>query len=74
VAENQAVRDRRDQLRHPVRPTPQVIARQPNRVWVWDITLLPSTVKYQCFYLYLVLDLPKVSLHHRLAHRGEAKW
>jgi putative transposase len=57
LAENQAVRDRRDQLRHPARPTPQVIARQPNRVWVWDITLLLSTVKYQCFYLYLVLDL-----------------
>jgi len=57
LAENQAVRDRRDQLRHPARPAPQVIARQPNRVWVWDITLLLSTVKYQCFYLYLVLDL-----------------
>lgn len=57
LAENQAVRDRRDQLRHPGRPAPQVIARQPNRVWVWDITLLLSTVKYQCFYLYLVLDL-----------------
>lgn len=57
LAENQAVRDRRDQLRHPARPVPQVIARQPNRVWVWDITLLLSTIKYQCFYLYLVLDL-----------------
>jgi putative transposase len=57
LAENQAVRDRRDQLRHPARPAPQVIARQPNRVWVWDITLLLSTVRYQCFYLYLVLDL-----------------
>jgi len=57
LAENQAVRDRRDQLRHPARPAPQVIAHHPNHVWVWDITLLPSTVKYQCFYLYLVLDL-----------------
>ena len=74
LAENQAVRDRRDQLRHPARPAPQVIARQPNRVWVWDITLLLSTVKYQCFYLYLVLDLPQESLHRRLAHRREAKW
>jgi len=57
LAENQAVRDRRDQLRHPARPAPQVLAQRPNQVWVWDITLLPSTVKYQCFYLYLVLDL-----------------
>ena len=57
LAENQAVRDRRDQLRHPARPAPQVVAGQPNQVWVWDITRLPSTVKYQSFYLYLVLDL-----------------
>jgi putative transposase len=57
LAENQAVRDRRDQLRHPARPAPQVLAQRPNQVWVWDITLLPSTVQYQCFYLYLVLDL-----------------
>lgn len=57
LAENQAVRDRRDQLRHPARPAPQVLARQPNQVWVWDITLLLSTVRDQCFYLYLVLDL-----------------
>lgn len=57
LAEHQALRDRRDQLRHPARPAPQVIARQPNQVWVWDITLLLSTLKHQCFYLYLVLDL-----------------
>jgi len=36
---------------------PSLTARRPNQVWIWDITLLPSTVKYQCFYLYLVLDL-----------------
>ena len=38
LAENQAMRDRRDQLRHPVRAVPQVVAHQPNQVWVWDIT------------------------------------
>jgi len=57
LAENQAVRDRRDQLRHPARPAPQVIARRPNQAWVWDITHLPGTLRYQIFYLYLVLDL-----------------
>jgi putative transposase len=57
LAENQAIRDRRDQLRHPARPAPQLLARRPNQVWVWDITLLLSTLKHQCFYLYLVLDL-----------------
>ena len=57
LAENQAVCDRRNQLRHPARPAPQVIAQRPNQVWVWDITLLLSTLRYPCFYLYLVLDL-----------------
>jgi putative transposase len=57
LAENQAVCDRRNQRRHPARPAPQVIAHRPNQVWVWDITRLPSIVQYQCFYLYLVLDL-----------------
>jgi len=57
LAENQAVRERRDQFRHPARPAPQVIARRPNQAWVWDITQLPSTLRYQSFYLYLVLDL-----------------
>jgi len=57
LAENQAVCDRRNQLRRPARPAPQVTARKPNQVWVWDITLLLSTLRYQWFYLYLVLDL-----------------
>jgi putative transposase len=57
LAENQVIRDRRNQLRHPARPVPHVMAHQPNQVWVWDITRLPSIVPYQCFYLYLVLDL-----------------
>lgn len=57
LAENQAVRDRRDQLCHPARPAPQLVAHRPNQVWVWDITQLASVLKYQCFYLYLVLDL-----------------
>lgn len=57
LAENQAVRDRRDHLRHPARAVPQVVARRPNQAWVWDITKLPGALRYQCFYLYLVLDL-----------------
>ena len=57
LAEHQAVRDRRAHVRHPVRPAPQVVAMRPNQVWVWDITQLASTVKFQFFYLYLVLDL-----------------
>jgi len=41
LAENQAVRERRNQLRHPARPAPQVVARRPNQAWVWD-TLAPA--------------------------------
>jgi len=29
----------------------------PNQIWSWDITYLPSTVKGQFFYLYMVMDL-----------------
>lgn len=33
------------------------IARQPNQVWCWDVTWLPTTVGGRWFYLYLILDL-----------------
>lgn len=32
-------------------------ARGPNRVWSWDISYLPTTVRGLFFYLYLVVDL-----------------
>lgn len=32
-------------------------ATAPNQVWSWDITYLPSTVKGQFYYLYLILDV-----------------
>jgi putative transposase len=57
LAAEGAVRDRRDQLRHPARPAPEVVATGPNQVWVWDITQLPTQLRQQCLYLYLVLDL-----------------
>ena len=34
------VRERRDQLRHPVYAAPELLARRPNQVWSWDITKL----------------------------------
>ena len=33
------------------------MAAGPNQVWTWDITFLPSTVRGQFFYLYLVEDI-----------------
>lgn len=51
------VRERRDQLRHPFYQKPELLAQKPNQVWTWDITELRGPVKYQRFYLYVILDL-----------------
>ena len=39
------------------RPKPKAVASKPGELWVWDITLLPTTVRGRFVYLYLVLDL-----------------
>lgn len=39
------------------KPPKDLIARQPNRVWSWDITYLKSPVKGLYYYLYLTLDV-----------------
>ena len=41
--------------RHPV-PTTHV-ARKPNQLWSWDITYLPSPVRGEYYYLYLIEDI-----------------
>jgi putative transposase len=38
LAENQEIRERRDQLQHPVYAKPKLLATRPNQVWSWDIT------------------------------------
>src|SRR6266480_2269206 len=38
--ENHEVRERRDQLRHPHSPAPELLATAPNQVWSWDIRKL----------------------------------
>ena len=37
LEQHQQVRERRDQLRHPVYQKPQLLARSPNQVWTWDV-------------------------------------
>ncbi len=54
---NGEVRERRDQLRHPVYAAPELLATAPNQVWTWDITRLLGPHKWTYFYLYVVLDL-----------------
>jgi putative transposase len=51
------VRERRNRLAHPPYARPELIATAPNQVWSWDLTKLRSFVKWQYFYLYVLLDL-----------------
>ena len=54
---NQEVRERRNQLRHPVYKKPELLAQAPNQVWSWDITKLMGPAKWT----YILLSLR----HHR---------
>src|SRR5437899_1342965 len=38
LTEHAEVRERRDQLRHPVYAAPELLAHRPNELWSWDIT------------------------------------
>jgi putative transposase len=51
------VRERRDQLRHPVYQPPELLATGPNQVWSWDITKFKGPVKWTYYYLYVLLDI-----------------
>jgi putative transposase len=57
LTENNEVRERRNQLRHPVYQKPELLAEAPNQVWSWDITKLMGPVKWSYFYLYVILDI-----------------
>ena len=54
---NKEVRERRDQLRHPLYAKPQLLAVAPNEVWSWDITKLLGPAKWTYYYLYVILDI-----------------
>jgi putative transposase len=57
LAENQEIRERRDQLRHPVYAKPELLATRPNQVWSWDITKLRGPMTWTYYYLYVILDI-----------------
>lgn len=57
LADAGEVRERRDQLRHPVYAKPELLATAPNQVWSWDITKLKGPVTWTYFYLYVALDI-----------------
>jgi putative transposase len=55
--EQAEVKERRNQLRHPVYQKPELLATAPNQVWSWDITKLLGPVKWSYCYLYVMLDI-----------------
>lgn len=57
LADNEQVRERRKQLRHPDYTKPELLATRPNQVWSWDITKLKGPEKWTYFYLYVILDI-----------------
>jgi putative transposase len=57
LRENEEVRERRNQLRHPIYQKPELLATRPNQVWSWDITKLLGPRKWTYFYLYVILDI-----------------
>lgn len=57
LEENQEVRERRNQLRHPKYAAPELLATTPNALWSWDITKLLGPAKWTYFYLYVILDV-----------------
>lgn len=50
-------RERRAQATHPPRVRPELVAREPNEVWSWDITALKGPRKGEWYKLYVVLDI-----------------
>jgi putative transposase len=73
LAENHQVRERRNQLRHPNHPVPQLHAPKPNELWSWDITKLHGPAKWTYFHLYVVLDVfSRYVVGWMVAHRESA--
>ncbi|MBW2557806.1 MAG: DDE-type integrase/transposase/recombinase [Deltaproteobacteria bacterium] len=73
LEENQEVRERRNQLRHPSYTKPEILATAPNQVWSWDITKLRGPVKWTYYYLYVILDIfSRYVVGWMVAHREKS--
>jgi len=55
--QNRAVRERRDQLRHPEYHRPELLATAPNQLWSWDITKLKGPHPWTYYHLYVLMDV-----------------
>ncbi len=73
LQQDQASRERRNQLRHPHYQKPELLATGPNQVWSWDITKLLGPQKWTYYYLYVILDIfSRYVVGWMLAHRESA--
>ena len=73
LAENGEVKERRNQLCHPIYQKPELLAEAPNQVWSWDITKLRGPVKWSYFHLYVILDIfSRYVVGWMVAHRESA--
>ena len=69
LSANESVRERRDQLSHPVYRKPELLATGPNQVWSWDITKLKGPQKWTYYYLYVIIDIySRCTVGWMLAH------
>ena len=57
LARKAAVRERRDQLRHPEYTRPELLATGSNQLWSWDITKLKGPHKWTYYHLYVLMDV-----------------
>jgi putative transposase len=49
--------DRRRHATHPARVRPELVAREPNQVWSWDISKLKGPSKGVYYDLYVIIDI-----------------
>jgi putative transposase len=74
LAENDQVRERRNQARRTPYERPELLATGPNQVWSWDITQLKAAVKGRRYYLYVILDVfSRYVVGWMLAEREDAQ-
>ncbi len=57
LEENGEVKERRNQLCHPLYETPELLATAPNELWSWDITRMRGPQKWLYYYLYVIMDV-----------------
>lgn len=72
LAEQDEVRERRDQLRRPNSTKPELLATAPKQLWSWDITKLKGPTTWTSYSLYVLLDVFSRSVVGWLIAEGES--